>query len=276
MNLKSELAAIFLPRSEPGLELSNLPQGRDRQDLEEEREKMAQEMRKTTPNLAFIDDAMNATYALRRQELVEEEPPVAEMKVRWPALFTERQVNRCTRLMSMDLNSLYEGLDSHLQKFLQLFRSKRFEVIKEMTSLMESLDKDASNQRKRAAVLQGLPWYMRENPSTIMKMCEPTDPEEDVIKGMVIGILLVVEDVKEPLPASYNDVALVIEERIVIRHLGDVPNAFVNLMGLQYMLNLDYPKDLKYTFEVIQRLFMGIGLDSCTPRVHSLKNKLLS
>ena len=105
---------------------------------------------------------------------------------------------------------------------------------------------------------------------------KPTDPEEDVIKGMVIGVLLVVEDVKEPLPASYNDVALVIEEKIVIRHLGDVPNAFVNLMGLQYMLNLDYPKDLKYTFEVIQRLFMGIGLDSCTPWVHSLKNILLS
>ncbi|KAJ4944367.1 hypothetical protein JOQ06_012911, partial [Pogonophryne albipinna] len=185
-------------------------------------------------------------------------------------------VKEFTRLMSMDLISLYEGLDSHLQKFLQLFRSKRLEGIKEMTSLMESLDKDTSNQRKRAAVLQGLPWYMRENPSTIMKMCEPTDPEEDVIKVMVIGVLSVVEDVKEPLPASYNDVALVIEERIVIRHLGDVPNAFVNLMGLQYMLNLDYPKDLKYTFDVIQRLFMGIGLDSCTPRVHSLKNILLT
>ncbi|KAF3837685.1 hypothetical protein F7725_009453, partial [Dissostichus mawsoni] len=125
----------------------------------------------------------------------------------------------------------------------------------------ESQRTSASNQRKRAAVLQGLPWYMRENPSTFMKMCEPTDPEEDVIKGMVIGILSVVEDVKEPLPASYNDVALVIEEKIVIRHLGDVPNAFVNLMGLQYMLNLDYPKDLKYTFEVIQSLFMGIGLE---------------
>ena len=33
----------------------------------------------------------------------------------------------------------------------------------------------------------------------------------DVIKGMVIGILLVDEDVKEPLPAFYNDVALVIK-----------------------------------------------------------------
>lgn len=72
--------------------LPDLPQGRDPKNLEEDREKMAQEMRKTIPNLAFIDDAMNATYALRRQEIVEEEPPVSEMKVRWPALFTERQV----------------------------------------------------------------------------------------------------------------------------------------------------------------------------------------
>ncbi|RXN12037.1 sterile alpha motif domain-containing 3-like protein [Labeo rohita] len=257
--------------------LPDLPQGRDSRSLEEDREKMVQEMKKTTPNLAYIDDAMNATYALRRQEIVEEEPPVAEMRVRWPALFTERQIAKeFTRLTSMDINKFYEGLDSHLHKLLQLFRLKRFEEVQDMTSLMESLDKDASNQRKRAAALQGLPWYMKENPSTLMKRCEPTDPGEDFIKGMVIGILLVVEDVKEPLPVSYNDVAIVIEEKIVMRHLGDVPNAFVNLMGLLYMLNLDYPKEMKYTFEVIQRLFMGIGSEMCTSRVHSLKNKLLS
>jgi len=75
---------------------------------------------------------------------------------------------------------------------------------------------------------------------------KPTDPEEDFIKGMAIGILLVVEDVKEPLPVSYNDVAIVIEEKIVIHHLADVPNTVVNLMGLLYMLNLDYPKEITY------------------------------
>ncbi|KAL1281495.1 hypothetical protein QQF64_000298 [Cirrhinus molitorella] len=159
--------------------------GRDSRSLEEDREKMVQEMKKTTPNLAYIDDAMNATYALRRQEIVEEEPPVAEMRVRWPALFTEdRYAKEFTRLTSMDINKFYEGLDSHLHKLLQLFRLKRFEEVQDMTSLMESLDKD------------------------------PTDPGEDFIKGMVIGILLVVEDVKEPLPVSYNDVAIVIEERL--------------------------------------------------------------
>uniref|UniRef100_A0A673CXF2 Uncharacterized protein n=1 Tax=Sphaeramia orbicularis TaxID=375764 RepID=A0A673CXF2_9TELE len=98
---------------------------------------------------------------------------------------------------------------------------------------------------------------------------------KDVIKGMVIGILLVAEDVKEPLPVSNNDVAIVIEEKIVLRHFAR-HNTFVNLMGVLYTVNLDCLKDLKYTFEVIQRLFMGIGSEMCTPRVHSLKTKLLS
>lgn len=104
---------------------------------------------------------------------------------------------------------------------------------------------------------------------------KPRDREDDVINGVVIGILLVVENVMDPLPAFYNEVALVIEEEVVMRHLSDVPNAFLNLMGLVYALNLDYPKELKFTFEVIQRLFIGLGSDSCTAKVHSLKSKLL-
>ncbi|KAL7828963.1 hypothetical protein SRHO_G00325970 [Serrasalmus rhombeus] len=107
----------------------------------------------------------------------------------------------------------------------------------------------ASNQRKRTVMLQALPWYLRENPSKFLKMCEPTDREDDVIKGMTIGILAVVEDVKEPLPAIYSDVVLIVEKHVVLRKLGDVPNVFRNLMGLLYALNMNYPKDLRYTFE---------------------------
>ncbi|KAA0721309.1 hypothetical protein E1301_Tti022331 [Triplophysa tibetana] len=127
----------------------------------------------------------------------------------------------------------------------------------------------------RTAALLGLPWYMRETPSKFMKICEPSDREEDVIKGVVIGILVFVENVMEPLPSFYNDVALVIEEQVIMRHLTDIPNAFLNLMGLVYALNLNYPKELKFTCEVIQHLFIGLRSDSCTARVHSLKNKLL-
>ena len=91
---------------------------------------------------------------------------------------------------------------------------------------------------------------------------KPSDIEEEVIKGVVIGILLVVENVMEPQSAFYNDVVLVIEEEVVMRHLSEVPNTFLNLMVLVYALNLDYPKKFKFTFEVIQRLFIGVGSDS--------------
>ncbi|MEQ2261754.1 hypothetical protein XENORESO_015224 [Xenotaenia resolanae] len=101
---------------------------------------------------------------------------------------------------------------------------------------------------------------------------KPTDCEDDLIKEMLVGILRVLEDVNELHPSSYQDVAIVLEANIVIRHLCDLPSAFMTLMGLMYVLN--YPKDLKYTFEVIQRLFLGIGIDSCSARVHSLKNTL--
>lgn len=35
---------------------------------------------------------MYNTFSLRRKEIVEDEPLVAQVKERWPALFSERQV----------------------------------------------------------------------------------------------------------------------------------------------------------------------------------------
>ncbi|KAI4887256.1 hypothetical protein NFI96_021995, partial [Prochilodus magdalenae] len=180
-----------------------------------------------------------------------------------------------TRLVSMDLSkSFYGSLGGLLLKFLQLFRSKRFEGMTEMSAILERYK--LMHQTKE----RGQPFCRHchttskcENYASVF--IKPTD-HKDVIKGMTIGILPVVEDVKEPLPAIYSDVVLVVEEHAVLRKLGDVPNAFMNLMGLLYALNMNYPKDLRCTFEVIQHLFMGIGIESCTARVHTLKNKLLS
>lgn len=71
------------------------------------------------------------------------------------------------------------------------------------------------------------------------------------------------------------DVAVVLEQQIVKRDLGDVANAFATLMGLLYCLDIDYPKRLKYTFEVIQKVFMGIGSGNCSTKVNGLRNSLL-
>lgn len=58
-------------------------------------------------------------------------------------------------------------------------------------------------------------------------------------------------------PVDVVDVAVVLEE-IVVLDLQDVQNAFDTLFGLLYALYIDYPKELRYTFEVIhQNLYEG-------------------
>ena len=101
-----------------------------------------------------------------------------------------------------------------------------------------------------------------------------TDPEEEQTKGLIVGILTVLEDDDSSAPATVINVAVVVEEDIVLQDLPDLPTAFVYLFGLIYALNLRYPKELRYTFETIQKVFMELGTD-LSARVRSFKNKLL-
>ena len=91
-----------------------------------------------------------------------------------------------------------------------------------------------------------------------------------------IGIITVIEDEDATVHSNPSTVstALAVEEQIVLDDVGDLPTAFALLFGLIYALNLDYPKKLKYMFEVIQKVFMHIGTE-CSARVQSLKNKEL-
>uniref|UniRef100_A0A4W5PDB8 Uncharacterized protein n=1 Tax=Hucho hucho TaxID=62062 RepID=A0A4W5PDB8_9TELE len=92
-----------------------------------------------------------------------------------------------------------------------------------------------------------------------------------------IGILVVVDGAAadDPMPADNVDIALVIEEQVIIQELYNVPNAFATLIGLLYCLNMDYPKCLRYTFKVVQKILLKIGAENCTAKVHGLKNRLL-
>lgn len=96
------------------------------------------------------------------------------------------------------------------------------------------------------------------------------------VKGLELGILTVVEDDVGAVHSSptTRSIALVIEEQIVLDDVSDLPTAFALLFGLIYALNLDYPKDLRYTFEVIQKVFMNLGT-KCSAHVQALKNRLL-
>lgn len=75
---------------------------------------------------------------------------------------------------------------------------------------------------------------------------------------------------------GYEDIGIVIEGQEVLAGLGNVPQACAALLGFTYVLNLQYPKPLKYTFEVYQKLFMELDGLKLSPKVLSLKNQLLA
>ena len=68
--------------------------------------------------------------------------------------------------------------------------------------------------------------------------------------------------------------AVIVEEHIVLQDLSDLPTAVACLFGLICALNLQYPKEMRYTFKTIQKVFMVLG-NGLSARVRSLQNKLL-
>ena len=55
-----------------------------------------------------------------------------------------------------------------------------------------------------------------------------------------------------------EDVGVVLEGSVVLEGIDNVALATALLFGLVYALNLSYPASLRYTFEVIQKVFMQL------------------
>lgn len=72
--------------------LPDIPEGKTKHSLDEERTAMLTEMKKRKVDWKQIQAMMTSTFSLRRKEILEDEPPVADIKDKWPALFSERQV----------------------------------------------------------------------------------------------------------------------------------------------------------------------------------------
>ena len=72
------------------------------------------------------------------------------------------------------------------------------------------------------------------------------------------------------------DVGIVVEGLKVLTALGNFTRACSMLIGLTYAVNLAYPKELKYTFEVFQKLLLELDCSKLSPKVNSFKNKLLA
>lgn len=70
--------------------------------------------------------------------------------------------------------------------------------------------------------------------------------------------------------------SIVVEGTEVLDNCGSVAKACLLLMGIIYAMNLSYPPKIKYTFEVFQKLLLELDVLKLSPKILSLRNKLIA
>lgn len=99
--------------------------------------------------------------------------------------------------------------------------------------------------------------------------------DEDAIKGAIEDTTVGIYVLKEhPLSDEPEDIGIVLEGIKVLRNLENVALAVAMLFGLMYALNVSYPADLRYTFEIIQKILMELDGGKLSNKVLALKNRL--
>ncbi|KAK3530167.1 hypothetical protein QTP86_017747 [Hemibagrus guttatus] len=197
-------------------------------------------------DMAIINTYMESTFSLRRKEIVNEQPLVSVIKERWPCLFLKEQVcAEFRRITGVDLKIAFmSSLNKHSNNLIKIYRAKTKDLADEMKLILDSFDE------------------------------QDTDEEEAYVRGVKLCILEVMEDdiSTSEKPTCVNR-GIIVEGTLVMEDIPDFPTAFMVLFGLLYALKISYPKGLKYTFEAVQDIFVGLG-EKCTNKVQSLKNKL--
>uniref|UniRef100_A0A672G278 Uncharacterized protein n=1 Tax=Salarias fasciatus TaxID=181472 RepID=A0A672G278_SALFA len=95
----------------------------------------------------------------------------------------------------------------------------------------------------------------------------------EAIEDTAVGIYVLKEHAGSDEP---EDIGIVLEGIKVLQSLDNVALAVAMLFGLIYALNLDYPADLRYTFEAIQKIFMEMDAGKLSRRALALKNRLFN
>ncbi|XP_073695090.1 sterile alpha motif domain-containing protein 3 [Garra rufa] len=266
-NEKAPAKNIKKPRKAEVNFLPPHPQGETEESLELERVELLNEA-KSGMNYLIITEKMAKTFSIRRQEIVSQATPVTDLIYRWPALFDTAQINEeFRRITTVNLEETFMvKLDQYAPKMMSLVFSKGRSSKTSIQRIKNMLIEDYSLESRREAAIRSLIVYLRENEEDLFK--ERLD-DGDIANEVMKIIITRGSTISEPARAR-----IVIEGTEVQQDL-DVPRACALLMGLIYALNLSYPKELKNTFEAFQKIFLELDDMKPSPKVMSLKNKLL-
>ncbi|XP_039509454.1 uncharacterized protein LOC120464175 [Pimephales promelas] len=214
---------------------------------------------------------MSRTFSLRRQDIVGQAPSVADLLERWPALFEPSQIcEEFLRINGISLESTFMSqLDRQTPKLLSLFNAKGGAVGQRIKSQMMTLiqDPSASVEKRREVVLRCLIEYMGERQEDLISVHH--NRAETEVHAELGSCPLKIYMCHHP-----DTIGIMIEGQPVVRGVPNLSKACCLLLGLTYALDLKYPSKLVYTFEIYQRLF--VGLDPMRPKPSSKYANLLT
>ncbi|XP_072571851.1 uncharacterized protein [Paramormyrops kingsleyae] len=220
---------------------------------------------------------MDKTFAHRRLEIVGDSPMIADIKMRWPALFQVREMaTEFKRITTISLQSkFFSRLDLLSENLMKVYAQKGGILGRKIQRIMVPVTQNDSIDIKREFVLKGLCLYLNEDPDQLIREYMDTDRQsaERAMEDTVLAIFVIKHEGAEP-GDDLVDVGIIAEEVEVLGHLGSVAFAVAMLLSVIYALNLSYPSELKYTFEALQKIFMELDGNKLSAKVQALKTKL--
>ncbi|XP_038139855.1 uncharacterized protein LOC119782782 [Cyprinodon tularosa] len=246
------------------------PSGESAETLEKIRETLLLEVRKRN-NEDTVAAMMDKTFAHRRQEVIRDEPLIADIKTRWPALFCVRELTaEFKRITTVSLLSkFFSQLDAHSSNLMRVFGKKGGVQGRKIRSIMIPITKTDAIDVKRECIIKALCVYLNEEPENLVKEYMNTDggSSEAAMMETTFGIFVIRKEGAEPGDGP-EDVGIVLDG------LGNVPLAVVMLFALVYALNLSYPPELRYTFEALQKIIMELDGNRLSKKNQTLKTLL--
>ncbi|KAI5085115.1 hypothetical protein C0J45_1084, partial [Silurus meridionalis] len=167
------------------------------------------------------------------------------------------------RISGKNLRSeFYEALDKHSTRLIEIFRKKGGNQGRMLDAIPCQVDLKSSDVTcVRTAVLHGLPILLGDDSVEFFRTCFDSDVNVD-LSAVDVGLLTVLpEDMPAQTPHALNVnslMVIILEGKIVVGDVPNLPHAVCLLFALIYALNVDYPKTMKSTFDAIQRVFLSL------------------
>ncbi|XP_023806157.1 uncharacterized protein LOC110014877 [Oryzias latipes] len=211
---------------------------------------------------------MEKSFSRGRQDVVVEAPIIPDFKARWPALLSVGQLNaEFQRITTVQMHSkFFMELDDLSPRLLKVYAKKGGLQGQKLVPMTQSDDTDVRPE----CILKRLCVDMNQDPERLVREHKSDENTEEALADTVLGIFAIRHTGADPSDDLEN-VGIILEGVKVINDLKYVSLAVLLLFFIVYALNLSYPSDLKYTFEVLQKIIMGLDGDKLSNKVQVLK-----